>query len=97
MTNEVTHYDFDGAVITCLKVFGASPINKVFLAEYLGGMTVTDIERRVQVPPEDMGQRLLPNNVDVEGAFWDTFDTADKVCRNLHVLSQLSDHKHGIG
>lgn len=74
MTNEVTHYDFDGAVITCLKVFGASPINKVFLAEYLGGMTVTDIERRVQVPPEDMGQRLLPNNVDVEGAFWDTFD-----------------------
>lgn len=51
MSNEITQYDFDGAVLTCLKMFGNSPLNKIFLAEYLGGMAVTDVERRVQVPP----------------------------------------------
>ena len=59
MAAEITHIDFDGAVDLTIKFFGNSPLNRVFLAEYIGNFYVTEGERRVQVTPQDMNLRLL--------------------------------------
>ena len=74
MAAEITHIDFDGAVDLTIKFFGNSPLNRVFLAEYIGNFYVTEGERRVQVTPQDMNLRLLSVDQDYERVFWMRFD-----------------------
>ena len=74
MAAEITHIDFDGAVDLTIKFFGNSPLNRVFLAEYIGNFYVTEAERRVQVTPQDMSLRVLSAGQDFEKVFWMRFD-----------------------
>ena len=57
MAAEITHIDFDGAVDLTIKFFGNSPLNRVFLAEYIGNFYVTEGERRVQVTESEIALR----------------------------------------